>query len=155
MAVDWLKIKTDYINGGISYRQLAEKYGTPLRTIAKHAKDERWKEERDEHCNNVATELQQKMVEKISEALSDEASAKARIRSKLISMTENWLNKQGEIRQTGDFRRMVQCCVDLGVMDAQDTQNMADDGLLEALGINAGKLFDSNDDSDMLPEEDE
>ena len=40
MAVDRLKIKTEYINGDISYRKLAEKHGIPLRTIAKHAKDE-------------------------------------------------------------------------------------------------------------------
>ena len=30
MAVDWLAIRNDYINGGGSYRKLAEKYGVPL-----------------------------------------------------------------------------------------------------------------------------
>ncbi len=42
MAVDWLKIRNDYINGGGSYRVLAEKYGVNKDTIAARAKKEQW-----------------------------------------------------------------------------------------------------------------
>ena len=62
VAVDWLKIKNDYINGLGSYRKLAEQYGVPLRTIAKHAKDENWQEAKEKHCNTIATNLQQEIA---------------------------------------------------------------------------------------------
>ena len=55
MAVDWLKIKNDYINGLGSYRKLAAQYNVPLRTIAKHAKDEDWQKAKEANCNSIAT----------------------------------------------------------------------------------------------------
>ncbi|MBQ8360006.1 MAG: hypothetical protein IJX37_08925 [Oscillospiraceae bacterium] len=65
MAVDWLKIRNDYINGGGSYRKLAEKYGVPLRTIALRGKEENWTALREKQQNKVATKLQQKTAEAI------------------------------------------------------------------------------------------
>lgn len=65
MAVDWLAIRNDYINGGGSYRKLAEKYGVPLRTIAMRGKDENWPEARAEQRNKIATKLQQKTADAI------------------------------------------------------------------------------------------
>lgn len=65
MAVDWLAIRNDYINGGGSYRKLAEKYGVPLRTIAMRGKDEKWPEARAEQRNKIATKLQQKTADAI------------------------------------------------------------------------------------------
>ena len=55
MAVDWLAIRNDYINGGGSYRKMAEKYSVPLRTIAHRAKEEKWQELKEAHCNSIAT----------------------------------------------------------------------------------------------------
>lgn len=65
MAVDWLKIRNDYINGGGSYRKLAEKYEVPLRTIALRGKEENWTALRETQRNKVATKLQQKTAEVI------------------------------------------------------------------------------------------
>lgn len=67
MAVNWLTIRNDYINGGGSYRKLSEKYGVPLRTIAKHAKDEEWQKLKKENCNEIATTLRQKTADAIVE----------------------------------------------------------------------------------------
>ena len=69
-------------------------------------------------------------------------------------MALNWLeaNKDG-VFDTGDFRRMVQSCLDLGVMDTQPGEDIEDDGLLDALDKVANGLFDDGDDSDMLPKE--
>ena len=125
MAVDWLAIKTEYINGGISYRKLAEKYGVPLRTVAKHAKEESWKDEREAHCNKVATKLQQKTVEKISDALSDaaadEVSIKSRIRLKIYREIENRLN--AEEVDASDFRKLVQSYKDMCEIVVEDGKN--------------------------------
>lgn len=124
MAVDWLAIRNDYINGGGSYRKLAEKYGVNKDTIAQRAKSEGWKEQRDIQTDKTQTETRQKTQEKISEALSDEAAAKARIRAKLIRMAENWIDSQTDaMADTADYRRIVQSCVDMGVFDKEGSEN--------------------------------
>lgn len=47
MAVDWLKIKSEYVNGNISLRKLAEKTeGITYSQIAKVAASEKWTEAR-------------------------------------------------------------------------------------------------------------
>lgn len=40
--MDWNEIRKEYIQGGISYRALAAKYGVPLATLAPRAKAEKW-----------------------------------------------------------------------------------------------------------------
>lgn len=144
MAVDWLAIRNDYINGGGSYRKLAEKYGIPLRTIAQHAKDEKWKEAKETTCNKLATNLQQKTQEKISDALSEEAATKARIRLKLIKMAENWVDSQeGSVNDPADYRRIVQSCMDMGVFEPDSVnagEQREDDPLTKALMEEAERL---------------
>lgn len=155
MAVDWLTIRNDYINGGGSYRKLAEKYGIKFSVLKDVAVKQKWKEAKEEHANKIRTETEQKTVTKISEALSDEAALKVRIRVGLLSLADGWVKKQTEIEDTGDFRRMVQSCIDLGIIDVNETGEYEDDGLLEALGKNAKALFADGDDSHMLPDEPE
>ena len=156
VAVDWLAIKNDYISGGGSYRKLAEKYGVNKDTIAKRAKVENWKEQRCTQADKTQTKTIQKTTEKISDALSEEAATKVRIRGKLIKLAENWIDAQCEsIEDPGAFRRIVQSCVDLGIMDVQEGGEVENDGLLEALGRVAADLFEDGDDSMILPEESE
>lgn len=156
MAVDWLKIKTEYINGGISYRKLAEKHGISFAVLKDKAVKERWADAREQHTNKIRTSTEQKTVEKISNALSEEAASKVRIKAKLLKMAENWINDQAEtIKDVNEFRKMVQSCAELGVMDAQGEEEYDGDGLIEALSANAESLFEDGDDSDMLPEEEE
>lgn len=137
MAVDWLAIKNDYISGGGSYRNLAAKYGVSFNTLKCRAVDEGWKKLKEEQHHKTTTKTQQKTEEKISDALSDEAAAKARIRSKLVKLAERWVDSQGEgIPDTGDFRRMVQSCVELGIMSGEaDKEALAKlDDVLKQIG---------------------
>lgn len=86
MAAEWLKIKNEYINGSISYRKLAEKYGVPFPTLRDRAKKEEWSAQRKSQRDKIDTVTLQKTVEKIatSEAnriasllsLSDKLSAR-------------------------------------------------------------------------------
>lgn len=121
MAVNWLKIRNDYINGGGSYRKLAEKYGVNKDTIALRAKAENWKGLRDIQTAKIQTDTIQKTQDKISDAISDEAAAKARIRAKLIKMAEAWIDNQAEnVGSTADYRRIVQSCADMGIFDRNE-----------------------------------
>ena len=129
MAVDWLKIKTEYINGGISYRKIAEKHGISFAVLKDRAVKEHWADERERHANRIRTATEQKTVEKVSEALSEEAAAKARIKASMMRLAEGWFEKQEKFISEdpennginpSDFRKMVQSCVELGVLDARE-----------------------------------
>ena len=162
MAVDWLRIKSEYVNGNISYRKLAEKHGISFAVLKDKAVKEKWAKEREQQANRIRTTTEQKTVDKISDALSDEAAAKVRIKASMMRLAEGWFAKQERliaespqenVVDPNEFRKMVQSCVDLGIMEVQEGVGIEDDGLLEALGNNASGLFDGDDDSAMLPEE--
>lgn len=52
---DWKKIKTEYISGDLSYRDLAKRYNVPFRTLSDRAKKERWVALRAKHRDKVVT----------------------------------------------------------------------------------------------------
>ena len=148
VAVDWLAIRNDYINGGGSYRKLAEKYGVSFAVLKDKAVDGKWTEAREQQANKIRTKAEQKAQKKISDALSDEAAAKARIGAKVIRMVENWIDKNAEnAEDTGDIRRIVQSCVDMGIFDSKtDGGKDKKNNLLDAIQ-NTEEI-----DTDDLPE---
>lgn len=153
MAVDWLAIRNDYINGGGSYRKLAEKYGVNKDTIAVKAKAEGWKEQRSVQTDKIQTKTIQQTADKISDALSDglaeEAKIKANIRLKLMQMAENWVGDQcGKVNDPADYRRMVQSCVDMGIFDdgaLKVGEGREDDPLTKALKEEAERMQNETD----------
>ena len=145
MAVDWLTIRNDYINGGGSYRKLSEKYGVALRTIAKHAKDEEWQQLKEENLNAVAIAVQQKTTEKIAESESEIAAIRSRLRLKIMQQIETRMEKAEDGME---FRRLVQSYKDMcEITDGIGSTDENDDGFLEALNGTAGE--DWSDESDI------
>lgn len=65
--MDWNKIRKDYIAGKGSYRDLAKKYGVPLRTLADRAKAGNWVALREQTRDKTVT----KTVETVAEANGD------------------------------------------------------------------------------------
>lgn len=53
--MDWTAARDEYIQGGVTYRQLAEKYSVPLRTLGKRAKAEDWVGLRQQVIDKSAT----------------------------------------------------------------------------------------------------
>lgn len=87
IIVDWNVIKAEYIAGGTTYEELAEKYGASLSTLKKKAAREHWAELR----NQTGTETELKM----SEAISDQQSEAAVTAVQLIN--ESALNMLRQI----------------------------------------------------------
>lgn len=121
--IDWTSIKTDYICGRGSYRTLAEKYRLTKDQVARRSAREGWARQRDATCDTIARRTLDKAVEKISDTLSDaysdQAAVRVRIKSKLLAMAEAWIDEQdGKIHDAADYRRIVQCCMDM--LDAAD-----------------------------------
>ena len=67
--MNWRKLKTEYIAGGISQRKLAEKYGVPFGTLAKQARIKKWNDAR----KKAEAKAVEKVAQKTAEAVSDNA----------------------------------------------------------------------------------
>lgn len=119
MAVDWLTIRNDYINGGGSYRKLAEKYKVSFNTLRDRAIKEEWKKAKDKQQDKIATKTEQKTAEKISDNQSEIAAIKSRIELDIFRQLEARLSAQ-EL-DGPDFRRLVQSYVDMRDSAQADT----------------------------------
>ena len=70
--MDWNAAREDYIRDeSCSYRKLSKKYGVAVATICKHAKDEKWAEQREQLKNKTVM----KSLEKISDKKAKQAAA--------------------------------------------------------------------------------
>lgn len=124
MAVDWLKIKTEYINGNISYRKLAEKHGIPFPTLRDRAVGEGWKTLRNNQHNEVVTRTEQKTIEKISDNESEIAAIKSRLKLRIYEQLEERMS--AENIEPADFRRLVQSYKDMCDIKEDDNQRSAE-----------------------------
>jgi transposase-like protein len=61
-AMDWKRIRAEYIAGDTSYRKLAEKYGVSFNTLKTRAIEEQWYKQRQQKEHRTAT----KIVESLS-----------------------------------------------------------------------------------------
>lgn len=59
MPIDWLTIKTEYINSNISQRKLAEKHGVSFNTLKERANKEQWAMLKKSQHNKIAKKTQQ------------------------------------------------------------------------------------------------
>ena len=119
MAVDWLKIKTEYINGSISYRKLAEKYNISASALMQRAAKEKWSADKEHQQSKTEAKTKQKTAEKISDNESEVAAIKSRLKLKIYEQLEQRMNAD-EI-DAADFRRLVQSYKDM--CDIKDDEN--------------------------------
>ena len=93
---DWQKIKTEYITGNASYRELAQKYGVHKDTIWRKAKDEGWVDLRRQHTDNTQT----KILEADTEEKVDRATRLKTVADKLLDKVEQWVEMGEPISAT-------------------------------------------------------
>ena len=82
--VDWNAIRTEYIAGGISQSDIAEKYGVTYAAVIKHAREEKWTSDRE----RVKKESTEKVIVKTAEAVSNSAVIAEKLRDKLLKRLE-------------------------------------------------------------------
>ena len=145
MAADWLTIRNDYINGGGSYAELAEKYNVSPSTIEKIGCKEGWKKAKKEQCKKIAEKTQEKTVEKIADTESEIAAIHSRLRLKFMQQIETRLE---QVEDGIEFRRLVQSYKDMcEITDGIGIADENDDGFLDALNGTAEE--DWSDESDI------
>ena len=88
---DWVKIKNEYLSQGTPYRELCEKYGVNLKTLARHAKKEGWVQTRKETANKVSTRSQKRIEDN-----------KVRNVDRLFAATDKLLKKAEQLLELED-----------------------------------------------------
>ena len=88
MAVNWLAIRNDYINGGGSYRKLAEKYNVSFNTLQDRAKREDWKSLKSSQHDKITTESRQKTADVIVQGEVDRVTRLLAISDTLLTKIE-------------------------------------------------------------------
>ena len=68
---DWVKIRADYVSGGVSYSELSERHGVPLGSIKRHAAQEGWAAKRTETEPNRYQKTVRKVIERKAEHEAD------------------------------------------------------------------------------------
>ena len=68
----WGKIRTEYVTGEKSYRELAKKHGVSMSQLSEVASKEGWAKLRAEHRAETAAKAEQKLKEQQAGALADE-----------------------------------------------------------------------------------
>ena len=88
-VLDWKKAKTEYITTNISYRKLADKYGTSASAICQKAKAEKWVEQRKQYINKTVTKTVEKISEKEADALAEHYRANDLMAKLLVQILED------------------------------------------------------------------
>lgn len=91
-GINWDAIRAEYIGGGISQRKLADKHGVKADILMQRANREHWKQDRDKAMSKAIAKTQQKAAE----AISDNVTIAARIRTKLLRRLEREIDKLPE-----------------------------------------------------------
>ena len=90
--IDWNKIRTEYIAGGISQRKIAKKYGVSAGSLMEKANRERWADDR----RQVASKALASVEQKTADAVADNAVIAQRIRTKLLKRLEKEIDNLPE-----------------------------------------------------------
>ena len=88
-TVDWERIRAEYIAGGASIRNLADKYGISKDAVGRRAKAEKWKETRDKTATKERQRTYERIVAQKADEAANNAGIAARIRSKLLLRLES------------------------------------------------------------------
>ena len=126
MSADvWAKVKAEYIAEGTSYRNLCEKYGVNLRTLARRAKKEEWQQRREERVNIVHKKCQQRAEEKAALNSAKNVDRMFAATEKLLRKTEQLLEIEDALAPR-DLRSLASTLLDaqalMGIRDPKDRE---------------------------------
>ena len=94
--IDWNAVRSEYIKGGTTYRQLSEKYGINFSTIQQRAARENWSEKR----NAASIKIEQSVISKTADKAADNATLAADIKRKGLLILNNLFDKFAELEST-------------------------------------------------------
>ena len=91
--MNWRKIKAEYIAGGVSQRELAEKYGIAWGTFSKRTRKEKWTAARKRAEEKAVENVSQKTAEIVADNAVLIERIKTGLLQRLVSMVEEYPDK--------------------------------------------------------------
>lgn len=130
-ALDWRKIKAEYVAGTLSYRDLCDKYKVSLNTLSGRAKREGWKDARLKHRDKVTESATRKAVEEQSTRIARELLTAEKAAGSLIDICQDILLDPNQFRR--HLIKVKDCDgegykerIDEGVYSVADTRRLKD-----------------------------
>lgn len=93
---DWNRIKAEYVAGGISQRELADKYCIPFGTMQKRARKGKWTEERTQAGEKVV----EKVIQETAKKTADNATLAADIKRKGLLLLDRLFDEFETVNAT-------------------------------------------------------
>lgn len=127
----WGKIRTEYVTGEKSYRELAKKHGVSMSQLSEVASKEGWAKLRAEHRAETAAKAEQKLAEQQSTELADELEGIRRTARNLSAALER--KSAGKRMDSKSLRELVSATKDLTAVlrDVFGQPNLMDQARLE------------------------
>ena len=94
--IDWNAVRSEYIKGGTTYRELSEKYGIKFSTIQQRAAREKWSDKR----NAASIKIEQSVISKTADKTADNATLVADIKRKGLIIIANLFEKFVDMEST-------------------------------------------------------
>ena len=119
MAVQWWRIRKAYLQGGMTYKQLAEKYGVSAKTIQNRASKEGWPKEKGKIREEVGNELRARVVREKVDHLEKLMNANDALIDGLVMLAtmggkepaKLFTDKTGSIRSAESLAKAIQTAV--------------------------------------------
>ena len=89
---NWKRIKAEYAAGGISLRELSDKYGVSFSTIQKRSMEEKW--------GNLRKKSRRRAEEKLVDSLAEKEAKRA---IDIVDVADKLLGKISEILEEGVY----------------------------------------------------
>lgn len=127
----WGKIRTEYVTGEKSYRELARKHGVSMSQLSEVASKEGWAKLRAEHRAETAAKAEQKLQEQQAGALADELEGIRRTARNLSAAIEK--KSLGKGLDSKSLRELVSATKDLAAIlrDVFDQPNLLNQAKLD------------------------
>lgn len=127
----WGKIRTEYVTGEKSYRELAKKHGVSMSQLSEVASKEGWAKLRAEHRAETAAKAEQKLKEQQAGALADELEGIRRTARNLSAAIEK--KSLGKRLNSKSLRELVSATKDLAAIlrDVFDQPNLLNQAKLD------------------------
>ena len=109
--MNWNKIRSEYINGHISYRKLAEKHAVSFHALKEVANKEKWVEKRAEQREEIRTKTDKKTAEILAEKEAKRLLRISNVADKLLAKIEK-ATEELDVYLAKDERRYTQYAKD-------------------------------------------
>ena len=113
--IPWAKIRAEWLKGGITQKQLAEKYGVKLKTLQNRASNEGWKEQKGKIREKTEELLTTRIAGARANKLAKLIDAQEDVMDALMGLAEMVKNnpkllisEKGEMRNAESITRAIQ-----------------------------------------------